>query len=136
MADFDWTRIAAEAGIAAFSAVGGAVLTAWKWGRGSAKEEQSIKDDYDAKITGLREEVRKDMASLEKTTIQSRDMLVDQFKESFEGIRRQFDEHKFYTEKDFVRKDDFKEFREEHREDLRDIKKSLDGVKGMLTRPT
>lgn len=134
MADFDWGRIAADVGIAAVSGVGSAILTAWNWGRGSAKAEEAVKDDYEGKIDDLRDEVRTDMASLEKTTIQSRELLVDQFKESFEGIRRQFDEHKFYTEKDFVKKDDFKSFREEHREDMRDIKKSIDGVKDMLTR--
>lgn len=125
MAGGEWTEVAIKAGISLVSGFGGLILGVWKWGRSSAKAEQAVKDDYDAKIAALRHEVRTDMASMEKGSNASREALVDQFQESFAGIRRQLDEHRFYTEKDFMKKEDFRDFREEYREDMRDLKASI-----------
>lgn len=56
------------------------------------------------------------------------DLLVAQFKESFEGIRRQHDDHKLDVERRFMLKDDFKDFRDEYREDMRDIKTAIANI--------
>lgn len=110
-AEYDWTRLATEAAVSLISAATGLAVGVWRWGRNSAIHEQAVKDDYDNKIKLLRTdlEVRQDM-------------LVDQFKESFIGLRRQIDDDRLRTEQEFVRKDDFKDFREEYRDDMRELK--------------
>ena len=125
MADWDWHSLSLQGGISLLSGAGGWLLGIWKLGRDSAKKEQSVKDDYDGKINALREEVRTAMAAHAQKTDDGKDLLVSQFKESFEGIRRQLDEHRFYTEKDFMKKEDFRDFREEYREDMRELKANI-----------
>lgn len=128
MAEIEWGKIAAEAGLSLLSGLGGLVFGAWKWGRSSAKAEQAVKEDYDKKIVALHDKVRADMAAYAKTADAGNDLLVSQFKESFEGIRRQHDDHKLDIEKRFMLKDDFRDFREEYREDMRDLKASIAGI--------
>ena len=125
MADWDWHSLSLQGGISLLSGAGGWLLGIWKLGRDSAKKEQTVKDDYDGKINALREEVRTAMAAHAQKSDDGKDLLVSQFKESFEGIRRQLDEHRFYTEKDFMKKEDFRDFREEYREDMRELKANI-----------
>ncbi|MGY4222700.1 hypothetical protein ACVMIH_000061 [Bradyrhizobium sp. USDA 4503] len=122
MAGAEWGELAIKAIIALASGAGGVFIGIWKWGRSSAKAEQAVKDDYTGKITALREEVRKDMTSHAQKVEDGNDLLVAQFKESFDGIRRQHDDLKLDVEKRFMLKDDFRDFREEYREDIRDLK--------------
>lgn len=110
------------------SGIGGLVIGAWRFGRSSAKHEQTVKDDYTREIHTVREETRTAMASIEQKSTAKNDLLVEQFKESFEGMRRQIDEHRFYTERDFVKKEDFKDFREEYRDDMRDLKAAIASI--------
>lgn len=124
MAGVEWIEIALKAGIALSGGIGGLFIGIWKWGRSSAKAEQAVKNQ----ITALREEVRKEMAAHVQKIEDGHDDLVNHFEESFNGIRRQIDEHRYYTEKDFMKKDDFKNFREEYREDMRDLKASIAGI--------
>jgi glucan phosphorylase len=124
----EWADLAIKAGISLASGFGGMILGAWKWGRSSAKKEQAVKDDYDAKIRALREEMRTAMSTHAEKSSTSNDLLVDQFKEAFDGLRRQMDEHRFYTEKDFMKKEDFRDFREEYRDDMRDLKASIASI--------
>ena len=124
----DWADLAIKAGISLASGFGGMILGAWQWGRSSAKKEQSVKDDYDTKIRALREEMRAVMATHAQKADDGKDMLTDQFKEAFDGLRRQMDEHRFYTEKDFMKKEDFRDFREEYRDDMRDLKASIAAI--------
>lgn len=128
MAEIEWGKIAAEAGISLLSGLSGLVFGAWKWGRSSARAEQAVKDDYNAKINAVDEKARADMAAYAQKTDAGNDLLVSQFKESFEGIRRQHDEHKLDIEKRFMLKDDFRDFREEYREDMRDLKASIANI--------
>ena len=124
----DWIEVAVKAGIPLASGVVGAFVGAWRWGRSSAEAEQAVKDDYNTKIRALREEMRAAMAAHTLKADDGSDLLVSQFKEAFEGIRRQIDEHRFYTEKDFMKKEDFRDFRDEYREDMRDLKASIAGI--------
>lgn len=114
-ADFDWTRLAAEAALAVCSGIGSAFFAVWKWGRNGAKAEQSVKDDYNGKIDELREETKAAMTEYEKNATARNDLFVDQFKESFEGIRRQFDQNILETERRFLSKPDFDKFYAEYR---------------------
>lgn len=122
MVEWDWTRVALEAGISTVSGTGGLLFGVWKWGNRTAKQEQKVKTDYESKINAVRSE----MIATEKTAEAKNDLLVEQFREAFAGLRRQIDDNKLHTEKEFVRKEDFKDFREEYRQDIRSIQEKLD----------
>ena len=124
----EWADLAIKAGISLASGFGGMILGAWQWGRSSAKKEHAVKDDYDTKIRTLREEMRIAMVTHAQKADDGKDLLTDQFKEAFEGLRRQMDEHRYYTEKDFMKKEDFRDFREEYRDDMRDLKASIASI--------
>lgn len=128
MAEWDWHQISLQGAFSALSGAGGFLFGLYRWGRKSAEDEQSketaVKDDYNAKFKELREE----MAEHAKTVEASGDLLVSQFRESFEGIRRQIDDHKLDVERRFLPKEDFREFREEYREDMREIKASIANI--------
>lgn len=124
MSGGDWVEIAIKALAALAGGIVGIFVAVWKWGRDSAKAEQAVKNQ----ITALRDEVRTEMAAQATKSEARTDLLVEQFKETFDGIRRQIDEHRYYTEKDFLKKEDFKDFREEYREDMRDLKASIAGI--------
>lgn len=128
MADWNWEHAAVEAGISLLSGVGGLLLGVWRWGRNSAEHEQTIKDDYNAKIDKLRDDMNASHQAYEKSATARNDLLVEQFKESFDGIRRQIDDNKLDTEKHFLRKEDFGDFRKEYREDIRAIFEKLDRI--------
>lgn len=126
MADWNWEHLAVEAGVSLLSGVGGLILGVWRWGRNSAKHERKVEDDYNAKIDKLRDDMNISHQAYEKAATARNDLLVEQFKESFDGIRRQIDENKLDTEKHFLRKEDFGDFRKEYREDIRAIFEKLD----------
>jgi len=126
MADWDWAEIAVKIGIPLGSGFAGMIAGAWRGGRATEREKQKVKEDYEGKIETHRTETRNAMAAIEKAAGARNDLLVEQFKESFDGIRRQIDEVRLSTEREFLRKDDFREFREEYREDQRRIMDKLD----------
>jgi len=128
---FDWTRLAAEAGIAIASGVGTAFYTVWKWGRGGAKAEQAIKDDYTAKIEAQGKELRGMIAGIEKAADERLNALVDQFKESFDGMRRQMDQNLLDAERRFLSNERFDHFYEEYRKDQRRTDDKLERLLGM-----
>jgi hypothetical protein len=122
MAEVDWPRLALEAAGWSISSFAGLLVGVWRGGKRSAQHDQKIKDDYDAKIAGLREEMRASMAIYEDKAGDRNDLLVSQFRESFEGIRRQLDEHRLSTEQRFLPRDEFREFRREWREGMGELK--------------
>lgn len=126
----EWFDVGIKAGISLVSGLGGLFIGVWKWGRSSAQAEQAVKDELRTEIAALREEVRKDMASHKTSSEESRDDLVDQFKETLDGMRRQFDEHQLDTERYFLRKNEFQAFREEYRADQRRTDDKLDRLLG------
>ncbi|MCK1275589.1 hypothetical protein IVB46_10135 [Bradyrhizobium sp. 61] len=126
MAEADWAKVAIDAAISLASGLGGLALGIWKWGRNSEKSKQAVKDDYNGKITALREETRVAMAKNTENADARNSLLVEQFKETLEGLRRQMDESKLHTEQNFLRKEDFREFLKEYREDTRRADTKLD----------
>src|SRR5690349_20342748 len=92
--DLNWGRLSFEAAMAAGSGVGGLVVGAWRWGRHTAKHEQKVKDDYETKIAELRDELMLHVQQIEKAASDRNETFADQFKESFEGLRRQMDDSK------------------------------------------
>ncbi len=73
----------------------------------------------------LRADFQTSINAAEQRVEQKVEEMTGHFHEYFEGIRRQQDEMKLSMEKEFVRKDDFKEFREEWREAVRDLKSMI-----------
>lgn len=128
MTEWDWAKLAFQIGTYALSSAVGLGVGLWRAGRKSAESEQAVKDDYTAKIHALREETRTHMATHASKVEDGSDLLVSQFKESFEGLRRQHDDHKLDIEKRFMLKDDFKDFRDEYRDDMRDLKASIASI--------
>lgn len=129
MSEQDWTKLAIETGVALVSGAAGVIGGIWRAGRASVHRENAVKEDYRSKIGALEDDMRKALATHEATSAARVDGLVEQFKESFIGMRRQMDDDKLYTEREFMRKDDFRDFREEYREDMRDLKKSIADIK-------
>ncbi len=125
MAETDWVRVGFEVGASLTSGLVGLVIGAWKWGRHSAKAEEKLKSEVAQKISELREQTRASMEKHEDHSSARTDLLVEQFKESFDGIRRQIDDHKLATEREFVRKDEMRVLRDEIREDMREIKSMI-----------
>lgn len=119
--DFDWPRLWFEAIGSALWGIVGVVVGIWRWGRNSALAEQAVRDDYMARI----DEMKTTLLASEAAHDDRLTDLIDQFKEAFNGIRRQIDDSQLHLEQHFVRKDDFMEMRKEIREDMRDIKRSL-----------
>jgi hypothetical protein len=127
----DWPRLALEGLGSLFSGVAGLVVGAWRWGRHSVLHEQRLREDYTSKIEELREDFRMALAATASTNHEQVDAIVDQFKETLMGIRRQIDEDRLTNEKRFLSKDDFRDFREEYREDMRGLKETMN----RLTQP-
>lgn len=125
-AEFDWSRVAIEAGIAVCSGIGGAFAAVWKWGRDGAKKEDAVKEDYKARIEALREEMRAAMTSYEKGATARNDLFADQFREAFEGIRRQIDQNLLETERRFLAKPEFERFYGEYRRNQERVDEKLD----------
>ncbi len=125
MAVTDWPQLALGAASSLLSGLGGLLLGVWRAGRKSAKREQAVKDDYTAKIGVLEDDMNAALTAHEKASRLRLEALVEQFKESFNGMRRQIDDERLHTEREFMRKEDFKDFREEYRQDMRDIKESI-----------
>jgi hypothetical protein len=128
MAD-DWFRTALELGASLVSGAVGMVVGVWKAGRASVRREQAVKDDYTTRIGAMEKDMRAALSLHEKASEDRLDLLVTQFQESFAGLRRQIDSDRLHTEREFLRKEDFKDFREEYREDMREIKSKIDAIK-------
>jgi preprotein translocase subunit SecA len=128
--DFDWPQVVIEGTLSLISAFGGLVIGAWKWGRNSVLHEQRLRDEFNDKMEAFSKEVRTAMANQQQAQEDRLDGLVDQFKETFVGLRRTIDQTALDNEKRFFPKDDFRAFREEYREDMRDLKKQVGAING------
>lgn len=125
----DWVRIGLEAAASLISGSVGIVAGIWRAGRRSAQRELAVRDEFDGKIDALRRE----FAVSERSSREERGVMTGQFAESFNGMRRQIDDQRLHLEVNFVRKDDFREFREEYRDDMRDLKASIAAITGPKT---
>jgi len=118
---FQWI----DAIISGISALGGAVagLVAGTWRM--ARVEPRLELKMEARVALMETEMREKLLSHERASVVRTEGLTEQFRESFNGMRRQIDDQRLNTEKDFVRKEDLRDFREELREDIREIKDAI-----------
>ncbi len=114
-----------EAVGSALSALVGVGAGIWRWGRNSALAEQRVRNET---IAGI-DEMKATLHAVEVAHDQRVDDLVYQFKEAFTVIRRQIDDGRLYIEQNFVRKDALREMLAQLRDDMRDIKISLNELR-------
>jgi hypothetical protein len=124
----DWVRTTLSVIASLLSGAIGMIAGVWRAGRASAKREQAVKDDYIMRIAAMEKEMKSDIVAHEKASEDRLDLLVTQFHESFNGLRRQIDQDRLNTEREFLRKDDFKDYLREFREDMREIKAKIDNI--------
>lgn len=111
--------------LAAISALAGSItgLVAGTWR--VARIEPRMKLEFIRDLANVENDLRDQIEQHNRESGMRSDLLVEQFQESFAGLRRQLDEHRLHTEQKFMRKEDFRDFRDEYREDMREIKDSI-----------
>ncbi len=115
--NFEWVHLVVGVVSGCFGAVSGLVAGVWRVAHLHAamredfkKQIDKVKDDVDAKVESL----------------------VPQFEESFKALRQKINDVELNTEKFFLSKDGFNEFRKEYREDMKTL---MDKIDAMNTRP-
>lgn len=126
MTEADWARIAVEVVIALASAAASAVGTAYAFGKRDATERAQLKEEMDARIDDLRDKTIGKMDQAIRAADARNELLISQIRETLEGMRRQFDEHRLEIERDFFRKVEFNEFFKTYRDDQNRINDKLD----------
>lgn len=79
-----------------------------------ARIDQGVRNDVNQQVSELRREMTEKVA-----------LVADQFAETLRGLRQKINDVELQTHKNFVSKSDFSEFREEYRDDMRDLKNSI-----------
>ena len=112
MAELEWFyRLAPPAVGALFGWIGGL----YGAGRKSAERDQKIKDD-----------LRAEMTSMSKATEEKVEESKTEFAETLHGLRQKINMVELEAERRYLLKDDFKEFRDEYRENTNRIFDKLD----------
>lgn len=104
---FDWLHAASGLGGAVIGAIGS--IGAFLYRAGG--REPALRADFQKRVNDAEQRVEEKIEGM-----------TGHFHEYFEGIRRQQDDIKLSMERDFVRKHDLKELREELRGDLREFR--------------
>lgn len=126
MTEADWAKIAIEVIVALGSGGASAIGTAYAMGRRSANERAELKEEMEAKIDDLRDKTIGKMDQAVKAADARNELLIEQIKETLEGIRRQHDEHRLHVETFFSRKEAMENFMKVYREDQNRINDKLD----------
>jgi len=69
--------------------------------------------------------IQESISASEKRYEEKMGQATGDFGETLKGLRQKINDVELDTERRFVAKDDFNDFREEYREDMRDLKKSI-----------
>jgi hypothetical protein len=121
---FEWFNAFVSGASALVGAVSGIIAGTWR----VAQIEPRMQVKMETRLAAIEIEMRDKIAAHEKASMLRTETLVDQFRESFSGMRRQIDENRLRTEQEFLRKEDFRDFRDEYREDMRELKESMKEV--------
>ena len=106
----EWAHaIAAILGVL-FGAAGGIFAGGWRLGKIEGRLKLNFKEA---------------LAMSEQRIEDKVDSARESFDETLKGLRQKINDVELDTEKRFVAKHDFNDFREEYREDMRDLKKSI-----------
>lgn len=113
MADLEWAHAIAALLGAVGGAAGGIFAGGWRLGR----IEGRLKLSFQAHINESEKRI-------EDKVEQARDA----FDETLKALRQKINDVELGTERNFVPKNDFEDFRKEYREDMRDIKASIAAI--------
>lgn len=110
---FEWTHLILS--IASAILGGGAGLAAGVWK--VARIEGQIKEDFKTAIDETRTEIEDKVEAL-----------VGQFQDTFAALRQKINDVELQTERLFVSKSGFDEFRKEYREDMASLMRKIDHI--------
>jgi len=110
MINLEWAHVIFAGGGAIVGAVGGLIAGVWK----VAHIEQDLRRDFGQDIAEATHEVGEKLSEL-----------ASQFDETLKGLRQKINDVELETERRFLPKGDFDDFRNEYREDMRDLKDSI-----------
>lgn len=114
MGDMEWLYRLAGPVIGALAGLAGGLYGA---GRQSAEREQKIKDELRAEMKSIGKDVE---TQIEKSQ--------GEFGETLHGLRQKINDVELGAERRYLPKDDFKEFRDEYRENTNRIFDKLDQI--------
>lgn len=109
--NLDWLHVIIGLISGCAGAAGGLVAGVWR----IAHIEQGIREDFQAAIARTEHEIEAKVEAL-----------VGQFQEAFSGLRQKINDVELQTEREFVGKSGFEDFRKEYREDVRNLMDKID----------
>jgi uncharacterized protein YjbJ (UPF0337 family) len=111
--NFEWAHLMIALSSAGVGALTGLVVGVWR----VARIEGQIKDDF------------KNCIQETKAEIEGRvEALVGQFQDTFAALRQKINDVELQTERLFVSKSGFDEFRKEYREDMASLMRKIDHI--------
>lgn len=113
MVNLEWVHVIIGAVSAAVGAAGGLIAGVWR----VAHIEQDIRKDFSQDIAEATHELTTKMGNI-----------AEQFDETLKGLRQKINDVELDAQRRFVDKDDFKEFRDEYRDDMRDVKSMIAAI--------
>ena len=112
--NFEWAHLIIAA-LGALCGAGGAIFVGgWRAGRAEGRLMLSFQTAISESETKIEEKV---------------DLARESFDETLKGLRQKINDVELNSERSFVAKGDFDDFRKEYREDMRDLKSSIAGLK-------
>lgn len=114
MAGLEWAHALAAIIGAVFGMVGSIFTGGWRLGRIESRLKLHFQEAINESEKRIEEKVSR---------------TSEQFGETLKGIRQKINDVELDSERRFVAKDDFDDFRKEYREDIRDLKAILSRTK-------
>jgi hypothetical protein len=113
MMNLEWAHVVIGAGSAIIGGAAGLVAGVWR----VAHIEQDLRKEFSQDIAEATHELGEELRTL-----------AGNFDETLRALRQKINDVELNTEKSFVAKPDFDDFRKEYREDMRDLKGSIAGI--------
>lgn len=110
--NLEWAHAIAAIIGAAVGVVGSVFGFGWRMGR----IEGRLEAKFSAQMAGTEKRIE--------------DHIVTPFNETLKGMRQKINDVELETERHFLKKDEFDDFRKEYREDIRDLKSLISMGKG------
>lgn len=110
MADLEWAHAIAAMVGAGLGVVSGIFTAGWRAGRIEARLKLSFQEAISVSEKRIEDKV---------------DQATSSFDETLKGLRQKINDVELDAEKRFLLKGDFNDFREEYRDDMRDLKQMI-----------
>lgn len=124
--NIDWTHIVAAIGAATVGAVGTWLVKVWRAGYSAGKKDEGIRTLRSEFQNAMTDAIAKSEERFEEKV----EELVSHFQETFQGLRQKINNVELDTERYFLRKDSFDDFRTEYRDDMRILMEKVDRLSG------